>query len=272
MPVFCRFLPIVLLTFSLSAVMAQSSADTVELRQVFGEYDGCFVLLDVSTGHLVVHNPGKAHRRFIPASTFKIPHTLIILESGLAADAEFFLAWDSVKVPARDWWPEAWSHDQTLRSAFRNSVVWFYQETARRIGEHQMRAYLQAFDYGNQDMSGGIDRFWLSGGLRISPVEQVVFLRKLYQGNFRITPSTRATLLEVMLLEESNGIMLRGKTGTGTSDTGTSLAWLVGFVEKSDAVYAYALLLEGETVAKDWPPARRRELVQECLRELHISE
>jgi len=72
--------------------------------------------------------------------------------------------------------------DQTVRTAFRDSVVWFYQDVATRIGEQQMKRYLTQFNYGNQDISGGIDRFWLGSSLRISAEEQVAFLMKFYRG------------------------------------------------------------------------------------------
>ncbi len=57
----------------------------------------------------------------------------------------------------------------------KHSVVWFYQEVARRIGAERMQAHLDALGYGNRDISGGIDKFWLTGGLRISPHEQIDF-------------------------------------------------------------------------------------------------
>jgi beta-lactamase class D len=35
--------------------------------------------------------------------------------------------------------------------------------------------------YGNQDISGGIDQFWLSSSLKISPKEQADFMEALYK-------------------------------------------------------------------------------------------
>ena len=50
----------------------------------------------------------------------------------------------------------------------------------REIGEVREK-YLTRIQYGNADPSGGVDRFWLDGALRISAMEQVDFLRKLYR-------------------------------------------------------------------------------------------
>ena len=193
-------------------LVSQERMQPVGLSEFFQGMKGTFVLLDGQTGQYRAHDTTRVKTRFIPASTFKIPHTLIILETGLAADEEFTLRWNPERDPAQDWWPNSWRGDQTLRSAFRNSVVWFYQETARRIGEHQMRAYLRAFDYGNQDLGGGIDRFWLDGELRISPVEQISFLQRVFRADIRLSRTTRNMLRDIMLLEQDGDFRLYGKT------------------------------------------------------------
>src|SRR5690606_19074699 len=167
-----------LLPAACAGVLACSAAPPPDLAPLFGDVQGTFVLLDLQTGERVVHDAERARTGFIPASTFKIPNTLIALETGVASGAEFFLAWDSVAAPREDWWPDAWARDNTLRTALPASVVWFYQELARRIGAERMHEYLERFGYGNRDISGGIDQFWLTGGLRISAEEQVDFLRR----------------------------------------------------------------------------------------------
>ena len=85
------------------------------------------------------------------------------------------IRWDGVK---RDF--DGWNQDQTLRSSMRHSTVWVYQ-FAREIGEVREKEYLTRIQYGNADPSGGVDRFWLDGAPRISAMEQVDFLRKLYR-------------------------------------------------------------------------------------------
>jgi beta-lactamase class D len=55
-----------------------------------------------------------------------------------------------------------------------NSVVWYYKELARRAGQQRMPSYVDRFGYGNRDNSGGIDRFRLPGGLRISAEQLVI--------------------------------------------------------------------------------------------------
>src|SRR5690606_25194157 len=118
----------------------------------------------------------------------------------------------------------------TLRTALPASVVWYYQELARRIGAERMQAYLDRFEYGNRDISGGIDRFWLDGGLAISPVEQVRFLERLYRGELGVSEETTALVKELLVLEETPTFRLSGKTGwAGLGTEGAQeVGWLVG--------------------------------------------
>ena len=46
-----------------------------------------------------------------------------------------------------------------------------------------MQQYIDAAGYGNQELSGKIDSFWLDGSLKISADEQVTFLKRLYQND-----------------------------------------------------------------------------------------
>jgi beta-lactamase class D len=68
----------------------------------------------------------------------------------VAPDADFKLAWDESLRPTTGFWAKSWSQDHTLRSALQNSVYWYYQELARRIGSEGMQFYLDQFEYGNQ--------------------------------------------------------------------------------------------------------------------------
>src|SRR5207244_11386897 len=101
--------------------------------------DETFVLLDGRTGKTTVENPQRARQRFTPCSTYKVPNSLIALETGEAADPTFTLAYD----PKRDGEQRgAWALDLDLRSALRYSALWYYRERARRVGPARMEKYL----------------------------------------------------------------------------------------------------------------------------------
>jgi beta-lactamase class D len=155
----------------------QQRPDWAEIFAAAG-VDGTLAVLDQRGGadrHLT-HNLERAERRYTPASTFKLPHALFALDAGVVRDEFQVLAWDGEKR-----FLEAWNRDQDLRSSMRNSVVWVYQGFARTIGVQRERNYLESIDYGNADPSGGVDRFWLDGALKISALEQISFLTRLYR-------------------------------------------------------------------------------------------
>ncbi len=251
---------------------ASPLVETVVLDSFFASVDGpgTFVLVDGQTGHIRIHNPERARSRFLPASTFKIPNTLIALETGVADGPDFSLPFDPNKTTPQEWWPEAWTQDPTLRTAFQNSVYWYYQEIARRIGPERMDAYVAQFAYGNQALTPTVDLFWLEGDLRISPEEQVAFLRRVYTGDLGVSERTTAILKAIMVLEETDTYRLSGKTGTAEVTPTREMGWLVGYVERGSNVYYYALNMEGEQVWEQWPPQKRKELVIAILKALLV--
>ena len=120
--------------------------------------------------------------RLSPASTYKIPHALIGLETGVITETTVE-KWDGVRHPEQP----KWNQDHTVLSAMRPSVLWFFQAMAPRIGAARAHEWLQRFDYGNMDTSGPITQYWVNGRLRISPDEQLVFLDKFYDGTLQVS-------------------------------------------------------------------------------------
>lgn len=234
-----------------SAPRAEQRGCTEEgaLAHAFGAIKGTFVLLDPQSGRMTCHDAARAAIRFLPASTFKIPNSVIALDSGVASGPDFPLRWNRQAVPQQPWWPEAWARDQTLRTALPNSVVWYYQELARRVGPRRMQDYLDRFAYGNRDISGGIDRFWLDGGLRISAEEQVGFLRRFYEGALGVSERAAHAVKPLLVLEDTPRYRLSGKTGWagfGERDT-PGIGWLVGYLERDGRVYYYATNIDIRT-------------------------
>ena len=126
-----------------------------------------------------------------------------------------------------------WARDHTLRSAFRFSVLWYYQTLARRAGLPVETRLVQQFHYGNENTRGGLDKtgepFWVDGTLRISANEQVEFLRRFHEGRLGLFDRTTRLTKDIMVAEEGSGWRLSAKTGachptgekpqTGTWDT-----------------------------------------------------
>jgi beta-lactamase class D len=196
-----------------------------------------FVLRDLDSARERVDNEKLADTSFLPYSTFKVPNTLIGLETGVIPDEKFALKWDGKKYPI-----EAWNHDQDLASALRESVVWFYQEVARRIGPARMSEWLHELRYGNEKSTPAIDRFWLDGGdARITPRQEAEFFARMAKRELPVSAAHVALLRRLLTLRTDGGCVLEGKSGTGPQN-GKELGWLVGFFDTPVHHYAYAYL------------------------------
>lgn len=153
-----------------------SASDTVhfeirdDLATVFEDFGmpGTFAVYDVAAGNVIVVDSARATRRYTPASTYKIPNSLIALETGAVADETEVVPYGGEPQPF-----EAWEQDMDLRDAFAASNVPVYQEIARRIGLERMQEWVDRLDYGNRELGDVPDRFWLDGPLAISALEQV---------------------------------------------------------------------------------------------------
>ncbi|HEX6626087.1 MAG TPA: penicillin-binding transpeptidase domain-containing protein [Pyrinomonadaceae bacterium] len=235
-------------TTATPSTVVDKDATQPDLARHFEQFPGTFVLYDLKRDRYVRHDPARAAARFSPFSTFKIPNSLIGLETGVIKDADFLIKWDAEKYP-REGQFDFWWRDHTLRSAFRNSVVWYYRELATRVGEQRMREFVNKFRYGNQDISGGVDRFWLNSSLRISADEQVEFLKTLYREELPVSKRTYAVFKDIFVNEEGMGYKLSGKTGSGPFAEGRFLGWFVGYLETKDNAYVFATQIEGPTFA-----------------------
>lgn len=183
------------------------------------------------------HSNDVAHSKTgqLPASTYKIPHSLIALDLGIAEDETTEFPWNG---EARAM-PQ-WEQDLSFKQAFHLSCVPCYQEIARKIGLDRIKDYLSRLDYGRMDVSAGnLDQFWLRGNSRISPMEQVNFLRRLYDGDLPLTTKTITTFRDMMVIEATDSYRLSGKTGWSV-DQGVDNGWFVGYLEQGEAVYFFA--------------------------------
>jgi len=196
---------------------------------------GTFVLYDVSRQTFIGHDQTRAETRFIPASTFKIPNTLIGLATGAVESVDEVLPYGGK--PQRF---KFWEEDMSLRDAIKISNVPVYQELARRIGLERMRENVAKLDYGNMEIGTTVDNFWLVGPLQISAIEQTGFLARLAQDELPYPQDIQKTVREIVRIEQGDNWTLYAKTGWG-GDTRPEIGWWVGWVQKEGHIYAFAL-------------------------------
>lgn len=250
--------------FSLACSAWGATSTTRDLSEFFGGREGCFVLYDPQSDSYLRHNPKGCTDRFSPCSTFKIPNTVIALHTGVASGPEFSLAWDGVRRGG-----PSWDRDQTLRSAFQGSVVWFYQELARRVGLERETEFVRKFEYGNMDTSGGVTNFWLESSLRISADEQVAFLRRLWTDALPVSREAQRITREIMEQSRRDGRVFYGKTGTGGDSKAdvARLGWFVGCVSRGERMFFFATRITGE---RDASGRQARKITEAILERLGI--
>ena len=218
----------------------------------------CVVINESGTTERLRGSAADCATRLSPASTYKMPHALIGLETGVVTETTVE-KWDGVKRPEQP----KWNQDHTVLSAMRPSVLWFFQRMAPRIGAARAHEWLQRFNYGNADTSGPITMYWVNGQLRISPDEQLAFVKKFYDGTLPVStvhvdrlkqalaqaPGTVENARGVHMLDAKwrDGIALNSKTGATTPPSGESVSWLVGqlTVDRRQIAFASAVWRTG---------------------------
>jgi beta-lactamase class D len=226
-------------------ILSVANAQEIDKSLLQG-YDAALVIYNRTTGETVNIDPARSSQPLAPCSTFKVYNTLIGLELGLIKGAdEPWYKWDGVK---RD--IEGWNQDLTLREAFRVSAVPAYQILARKIGEARMKEYIEKIGYGSQDISAGVDIFWLprpdTASIKISADEQVALLNKLLGGKLPFAEKNIAILRDIIQVEKIEKGTLYGKTGSGADANGKAdLGWFVGFLESEGTTYVFACNIRG---------------------------
>jgi beta-lactamase class D len=256
----------IVLAFLTLAPYTLSAAETWQERADWARYftdagvDGTISIVDERTKAYWVYGKARAGTRYTPASTFKIPHALFALDAGLVRDEFQVFPWDGVR---RD--IASWNQDQDLRSSMRNSVVWVFQQFARAIGEEGEKRYLRKCDYGNADPSGGVDRFWLDGKLKISAYEQIAFLQRLYRNELPFRVEHQRLVKDIMIVEAGRDWILRAKTGWQARGK-PQVGWWVGWVERPDGPLFFALNIDMPNGISDAP--KRDDIARTILRTL----
>jgi beta-lactamase class D len=244
-------LPIAATTAAATVQAAQLASQPVrerpDWRAAFDSagVEGTFVLrrLDGDRDTVVdVHDAERARRPYLPASTFKIPNSLIALELGVVRDERqrFPYTWPKTDMAL-------WNRDHTFATALKYSVVPVYQQIARQVGEARYREWLARLDYGNRDPGGGVDHFWLDGDLRISAVEQVAFLSRLAELRLPISELSQRIVHAMLVVEANSCYVLRAKTGRlGVSATRRvePVGWYVGWVDTDTSTHVFAVNID----------------------------
>lgn len=229
----------------------------------------CTVIADANTSQTLVQQ-GDCSTRVTPASTFKIAISLMGFDSGFLKDEH------APALPYRtgyvDWGGEVWRQPTDPARWIKYSVVWFSEQVTQSLGQQRFQNYATAFQYGNEDVSGdpgkhnGVMGSWIDSSLRISPLEQVAFLKKVVNRQLPVTPHAfdmTERITEVTTLPD--GWDIHGKTGMGSPGTAGAFdrahayGWFVGWARKGSRTLVFARLIQDEKVEEGPAGVRARD-------------
>lgn len=260
--------------YSMGSTSHAASISSVRERSEWGKYfsdrnvTGTIYIVDERPGGgNFVYNRDRAERRFTPASTFKIPHALFALDAGIVKDEFQVFPWDGVKRSVGiEKYDAVWNSNQTLPLSMRYSVVWLYQQFARKLGVKRETNYMSRSDYGNATVGEDIERFWLDGSLKISALEQVAFLQKLYRNQLPFAVEHQRLVKDTIVSEAGSDYKIRSKTGWGTLNDNSGIGWYVGWVEHDDGAVFFASNIDMPNGEEDL--SKRTSIVREILRDI----
>lgn len=240
-------------------ITGTAEAEHHDLAKLFSErnLNGTMIISSLDGGTEYVFNEERVNRRILPASTFKIPNTLIALDEGAIANQKEIIAWDGED---KGWSP--WNKDQSLETAFPLSCVWFYQELAKRVGNKTYLSHLDKLNYGNKLTGPEITTFWLDGDLKISAREQITFLRKLHREELPYPKKHIQLLKRIMIVDKTSQYIIRAKTGWAMR-IANQHGWYVGYVETQQQVWFFTTNFD---IKKKSDAAYRKEITIEALK------
>jgi beta-lactamase class D len=239
----------------------------------------CTLLVEADSGKVLERQGAQCETRNSPASTFKIALAVMGYDAGILSD-EHTPAWPYKEEYAA--WMESWKKTVDPTSWLRDSVVWYSREITRRLGSDRFQDYVERLDYGNHDLSGdpgrnnGLTNAWLSSSLKISPTEEVAFLRKLL--SHQIPVSNQALDRTIAVLPQfplPDGWIAHGKTGNGFQpgpdgkpDHDRQFGWFVGWAQKADRRVIFARLVKDDARIEEFASLRARDGVLADLPQL----
>ncbi|WP_268846955.1 class D beta-lactamase [Flavobacterium aestivum] len=260
-----------LIVFANGNIQAQIKNKQEVIKPEFGKIldslkvKGAVLIYDIKNKTYYSNDFSWTKKGIIPASTFKIPNSIIALETGVVKNDSVIFKWNGEK---RNF--KKWEKDLTFKEAFRVSCVPCYQEVARKIGVNRMKTYLKKLNYPRMVFDTlTIDNFWLQGKSKISQMQQIDFLERLYYSQLPISKRTENILKDIMIIEKTESYTLSGKPGWGMRNE-INNGWLVGYLETNNTVYFFATNVEKKETNMDEFPAIRLNSTKEAFRKLKI--
>lgn len=230
-------------TDSYPAYILKTITEEIDLSDQFGGINGCAVIYESANDKFSVYNSSLCEQEASPYSTFKIISALAGLRNGVIENKGSTMHYSGEEYPLSEW-----NENLSLEKAFQASCIWYFRQIIDDVGRDEIQSELTLLEYGNCDISewdgsginpmSDLNGFWLGSTLKISPLEQVQVLKKIFEGESIYSAEHVAILKEIMLVSEDTR-KIYGKTGSGPDGE----AWFVGFAEGNDTKKYFAVYL-----------------------------
>lgn len=236
-----------------------------DLSSYFHGYNGSFVLYDPFKNQYQIYNRKMSEQRVSPNSTYKIYSALFALETNVITPHHNEQFWDGTVYPYKEW-----NTNQSLSTALGSSVNWYFQHLDQKVGKKQLQSYFHHINYGNEDLSGNLERYWIESSLKISPIEQVQILYGLDENTFGFKEENVRAVKNAILIDEQKHRQLFGKTGTGSINGNNVNGWFIGFVKKNDRSFYFAVNIQNKKGHANGSKAA--DIARQILRDKRIYE
>lgn len=239
--VFCSIPSLNVFSFDNNAALNNINYTILDLTSYFNDYDGCFVLYNSQSNAYSFYNADNCLVKVSPDSTYKLYSALAGLEYSVITPDDTLQLWSG-----KQYDNPYWNSNQTLESAMSNSVNWYFQNLDKKIGYQKLQSFFEDISYGNENLTGGISKYWLESSLLISPLEQVQLLTDLWQNKWEFNEQNIQSVKNAIYISESHTRTLYGKTGTGNVDGKYINGWFIGLVESNNNTFVFATNIRGD--------------------------
>lgn len=255
-----------------------SKNDEVLVRQDFKKYfdecnvEGAIAIYDNKNHTWILSDTVATRKETLPASTFKIINLLIALETKTIASENDIVKWPgSTDTLKYDYRPNIY-HDITVKEAFEVSAGWAFIELAKKIGKDNYKKYLTLCHYGNINLSQTDPDFWNFGAFGISPINQVEFIKNLYEEKLPFSKRNIEIVKKVMITEQNDDYTIHSKTGW-TRENDINTGWWVGYIENKNGAYFFAtrLLQDRKLNASNFGNCRK-EITKSVFKNLNVIQ
>jgi beta-lactamase class D len=229
------FLFLTFFLFAFSSCTVNRAKVNNDLKKYFDSayVDGSFSFLNNQLGDITVYNMKLDTQRLSAGTSFKILNTLIGVQTGKINNENTLIKTDSGS-----------GKSMTLKEAFNTSSFPYFQSLARQIGKDTMQFWIDSISYGNKNVSGSLDSFWLNNSLKISPDEQLGLMSKIYFDQLPFQKYAQQMVENLMLQEDNTLYKLSYTTGTGIDQNNNSFSWTLGWVEENRHVYFFVTFIK----------------------------